>query len=262
MPESSGGDFSGSSGTRFYLMPHVVSARHGDATVLMDQKRGTYFTLTEVAGRAWELIGAGAGTTELVEQLLEEYDVSRSRLEQDIDATLRLLVAHRLMGNARASAPGLERYPATRRPRAPAAVDSELPVPSVLGCGLMILVVKMMLRVLGLDRTRRWIQRRVCGFPERTGVDLTALKEAERRVAMAGALYPGRAKCLEQSLVLYYALGKGGIHTQLRIGVQPFPFLAHAWVEYGDIPINDVLEHVQWFTALPDPDGECLCVPH
>lgn len=79
------------------------------------------------------------------------------------------------------------------------------------------------------------------------------IEATERSVAMAGALYPGRAKCLEQSIVLYYQLRRVGIATHFRIGAQPFPFLAHAWVEWNGNPINDVPEHVQWFTPFPEP---------
>jgi hypothetical protein len=69
---------------------------------------------------------------------------------------------------------------------------------------------------------------------------------------MAGAMYPGRAMCLEQSLTLYYVLRRMGIHAEYRQGVQPHPFRAHAWVEYEGAPINDLAEHVRLFTLLPN----------
>ena len=69
---------------------------------------------------------------------------------------------------------------------------------------------------------------------------------------MAGALYPGRALCLEQSLALYYLLRRRGVPVRYCQGVQPYPFEAHAWVEYGGTPINDVIDHVTLFARFPD----------
>jgi hypothetical protein len=34
------------------------------------------------------------------------------------------------------------------------------------------------------------------------------------------------------------------------MGVQMYPFLAHAWVEHDGVPINDVPEHVQLFRPI------------
>ena len=125
-------------------------------------------------------------------------------------------------------------------------------VPSVLRCALMIFAVKTALKAYGFGRTLRWIRRRIEGVPMLEEVHVDAVTATEFAVAMAGALYPGRALCLEQSLVLYYLLCRGGVPVELRLGVQPHPFLAHAWVQYQGQPINDVPEHVKRFAPLPD----------
>jgi hypothetical protein len=74
----------------------------------------------------------------------------------------------------------------------------------------------------------------------------------EQAVAMAAALYPGRALCLEQSLALYDVLRRQGVSVSFRMGVQPHPFQAHAWIEHGGTPINDIAEHIKPFMRLPD----------
>jgi hypothetical protein len=129
-------------------------------------------------------------------------------------------------------------------------VQGALRIPSVLWCGFMIFAVKMALATRGFGWTARWIRRRVEVIPQVASVDLKALKLAESAVAMAAALYPGRALCLEQSLVLYYLLRRQGIPVRYCHGVQPHPFLAHAWVEYDSEPLNDVAEHVKHFARL------------
>jgi hypothetical protein len=42
------------------------------------------------------------------------------------------------------------------------------------------------------------------------------------------------------------------VAVRYRQGVQPFPFKAHAWLEYRGEVINDVPEHAKQFTPLPE----------
>lgn len=125
-------------------------------------------------------------------------------------------------------------------------------IPSVLRCAVTIFAVKLVLRSRGFGWTMRWLRQRVGAIPVDTMVDVEVVKAAERAVAMAGALYPGRAMCLEQSVVLYYLLRRQRIAVKYCQGVQPHPFAAHAWIEYRGEPINDVAEHVKWFVRLPE----------
>jgi hypothetical protein len=122
--------------------------------------------------------------------------------------------------------------------------------PSLWLCGLLIGVTKLGLKTVGFRRIIGWIDSRTAPSPI---VDLPAdaAVHIERAVAMAAAFYPGRAMCLEQSIVLYYCLRRRGVAAAFRIGIQSYPFAAHAWVEYRDRPLNDVEEHVKWFAPFP-----------
>lgn len=236
---------------RFHHLPLVVSARARDATVLMDRKRGTYFTLNEVAGRVWELVGAGETALEMVERLLEEYDVSREQLEADVAATLRQLIDDRLLAPGVASDP----TPAERPPKRSSGATMnvrELRIPSVPWCGLLIAWFKGLLRIRGFLGTLEWIRHRIEPLPATAEVELETVKGVEYAVTMAGALYPGRAKCLEQSLTLYYLLRRHGVAVKYCQGVQPYPFQSHAWIEYRGEAINDVPEHAQFFARFPE----------
>jgi hypothetical protein len=148
--------------------------------------------------------------------------------------------------------------------RVRAASPASLPAPSLIACSFRILLVKLQLRLLGFDRTwaivRRRAEPRGDGAPARAHEDLTPSLEpgheaVEYRVALASALYPGRALCLERSLVLYHYLRRARIPVQFRLGVQPYPFAAHAWVERDGVPINDVPEHVAYFTPVDAVGG-------
>ncbi len=129
-----------------------------------------------------------------------------------------------------------------------------LQVPSLLRCGLMVLLAKSLLKARGFGPTVRWVKERVTTVPLAARVDEDAVRASERMVALACALYPGRAQCLERSLVLYYVLRRQGVDVRFVNGVKVDPFAAHAWLEYRDEPINDVAEHVELYSRLLD-DG-------
>src|SRR4029077_11416334 len=73
---------------RFRPFPHVVWARHADATVLLDAERGQYYTLNEVAGRVWELVAAGEPVVEILRSLRDEYEAPAEAFEADVAALL------------------------------------------------------------------------------------------------------------------------------------------------------------------------------
>lgn len=133
------------------------------------------------------------------------------------------------------------------------ALDVSREVPSFARCSVVLIVVIGSLRTLGFARTLRlvrWATRRValtCDAP------FEAAEAIARRVAMVAAFYPGRARCLEQSLALYYALRRTGMESALRLGVQPVSFAAHAWVEYQGEPVHEgeVVRTVVPFPEIP-----------
>lgn len=123
-------------------------------------------------------------------------------------------------------------------------------LPSVLWCGLLLIGVKFALTTAGFERTWRWLRLYAARATILDMVDPALVAAIEHRVATAAALYPGRALCLEQSLALYYLLRHSGISAALRLGVQAYPFLAHAWIEHDGLPVNDLLEHISEFTPI------------
>jgi hypothetical protein len=77
---------------RFRPFSHVVWARHADATVLLDAERGLYYTLNEVASRAWELLTAGEPVIEILRCLGGEFDAPAETLQADLAALLKCLL--------------------------------------------------------------------------------------------------------------------------------------------------------------------------
>jgi hypothetical protein len=78
------------------------------------------------------------------------------------------------------------------------------------------------------------------------------IERTSKRVAVAAAFFPGKALCLERSLVLTYCLRIQGVDARFRIGVQPLNFAAHAWVECDGVPISVDGEIVRKLVAFPE----------
>lgn len=108
--------------------------------------------------------------------------------------------------------------------------------PGVFRCLLLLALADTATRVLGLRRTLALVRRvRLRGPSDETSVVSTTA----HRVAVAAAFYPRRALCLEQSIALYILLRRRGARAELKLGVRPRPFYAHAWVELDGQPINE-----------------------
>lgn len=122
--------------------------------------------------------------------------------------------------------------------------------PSVALCLALLALFDLSLRCFGLRRTVHMVQRYV--RPRNDAPDPSVLAaEAVRRVANAAVFYPRRALCLEQSVVLFYVLRRRGVPAELKVGVQPFPFVAHAWVEHEGRPLNEHEEFVMRLAPFP-----------
>jgi hypothetical protein len=96
-------------------------------------------------------------------------------------------------------------------------------------------------------RLAQWLGRR--GRADRS---LGSADEVVRSVAVAAAFFPGRAVCLEQSIAAYVLLRRRGHPALLRVGVQPYPFRAHAWVELGGRPVLENEDELVKFVPFPE----------
>jgi len=122
--------------------------------------------------------------------------------------------------------------------------------PSYLTCFITLVVSDIALRASGLRGAVR-LARRLAGRRARGTQSEQVVTETVRRVATAATFYPRRALCLEQSVSLYILLARRGLPVDLRIGVHPMPFAAHAWVEHGGRPLNEREDFVRGLTPFP-----------
>src|SRR5438876_653853 len=77
--------------------PQVVARRVEDEIVLVQLDRNNIYALNRTGARFWELIQEGRSRSAAFEQMLEEFDVSRTELESEIDGFLDLLFREGLL---------------------------------------------------------------------------------------------------------------------------------------------------------------------
>jgi Coenzyme PQQ synthesis protein D (PqqD) len=86
--------------SEFVIVPHVRARTVGEEMVLLHLESGIYFGLDAVGAHVWQLIQAGKSLRQACDALIEEYDVSREILEQDVLALARDLVDKKLVNVA------------------------------------------------------------------------------------------------------------------------------------------------------------------
>lgn len=115
-----------------------------------------------------------------------------------------------------------------------------------LRAAAMLPLIALSLRLRGFRKTQAYLQKflslpnlpPIVSVPQKAD----AIADMTARMARAAARRTlGRATCLEQSLALWWLLGRQGITCELRVGVRKNgeEFEAHAWVECGGIAVAE-----------------------
>ena len=141
--------------------------------------------------------------------------------------------------------------PNDRRRRAARPTRSSLPVSQARGgaavrAGLASLEAGLRFRRLSLEAA---IQPEILREPpgairQRPHEDLTA--------AFLTALpwIPAQGRCLQRAYALRRLLAREGIQADWVFGVRTWPFLAHCWLQIGDLVLADDLDRVRGFTPI------------
>jgi PqqD family protein of HPr-rel-A system len=73
-----------SSQSKFIRNTNAISGRLNDELVMMDIKKGKYFSLNPVATRIWDLLDQPLSMEELCTLLTEEYDVDPGQCREEV----------------------------------------------------------------------------------------------------------------------------------------------------------------------------------
>ncbi|WP_394830063.1 lasso peptide biosynthesis B2 protein [Pendulispora rubella] len=223
------------SGPRVWARRQTVSTLAGphdapwrDRTIVLDMRRGRYRRFSGMGSRIWELLEHPARLNDIVERLEDEYDAPRARIGADVQAFLVDLERIGLV----------ETRAIVAAPPAPAE------------CILALAAARTLVKVAGLHRALAVLRAHSRGRPSLVNRDV--VEQAVRAMRVAGALYPGRAECLERSMALCFVLRRRGLHARLHFGVDPFYFDGHAWVAHDGQLLDETRETLTTYVPLTD----------
>lgn len=107
------------------------------------------------------------------------------------------------------------------------------------------------LTCLPLERVVRNARRRQAAFADMQAPDPQEVHDlVEIHRVLQPLAFTARNHCLFDSLSLHAFLSGYGAPVRWVFGVKRHPFLAHCWVQFGDIVCNDALEHVCLFHPI------------
>jgi hypothetical protein len=115
-----------------------------------------------------------------------------------------------------------------------------------LRAAVVLPFISLSLRLRGFRATQTSLQKRLpkesSGVSDKSnGVQTEPAALTARMVRSAAHRTWGNPACLEQSLALWWLLGRQGIASSVRIGTRKTDqkFEAHAWVECGGVALNE-----------------------
>lgn len=87
-------------GERFRPARQVLATRAGEDTVLLDLRRGQYYTLNHVGARVWALLHDDCSAPDIVARLSTEYDAPAEVIAADVSALLATMAEASLVERA------------------------------------------------------------------------------------------------------------------------------------------------------------------
>lgn len=130
-----------------------------------------------------------------------------------------------------------------------------------LRAALLLPLISLSLRMRGFGATQGALQKFLPSLDRQTTTSPGSNAKLTARMVRAAVHHGmGHPTCLEESLALWWLLGRRGIASQLRIGIkkQSPKFEAHAWVELGGAPLNEPETPHQHYAAF---EGEISAAP-
>jgi hypothetical protein len=124
-----------------------------------------------------------------------------------------------------------------------------------LRAAALLPLISLSLRLRGFRKTQAFLQRFLPQSNDTMDISVPARAKLTIRMVRAAVRHSaGHPTCLEESLALWWMLGRQGITSGLRIGVRKRDekFEAHAWVEREGVALNEpesLHEHYAAFDA-------------
>jgi hypothetical protein len=122
-----------------------------------------------------------------------------------------------------------------------------------LQAAALLPLVSLSLRLRGFRKTQAFLQK-FLSLPSHPA-DISVSSSPNLTVRMVRAAVRagiGRPTCLDESLAIWWLLGRQGIRSELKVGVRKEgeKFEAHAWVERDGMALNEPEARHQHYAAF------------
>jgi len=199
-----------------------------DIARLVDLEHGRFYALNATGTRLLTL-ALLIGPEKAIGQVAEEHGVDEDRVRADWTKLLSRLRHRQLLAT---------NVPARRRA-----------LPGRLALWGLLALAWLSLRLLGWAATIRLWRGEHPLNTEPWQTSMTPLvqrfDQALRSIAATHLLNP---QCKERAVVAWHILrNRWGLTAELVVGVQAFPFKAHAWVECGPWTVTDERAHCEMY---------------
>ena len=114
----------------------------------------------------------------------------------------------------------------------------------------MLPLLSLSLRFRGFLKTRTFLENHLSATNLLAGSSALALTVRMVRAAVRHSW--AHPTCLQESLVLWWLLGRQGVASELRVGVRKHEskFEAHAWVECDGVALNEPQAQHEHYAAF------------
>jgi len=209
------------------------------AAVLLDLRTAEYIVLDHVATAMWQVL-LSAESSQRVAILQRRFNVPGERLEADLGSFARSCIERGFLQYETPAVPERGTQRSTRR--------------SLLALRAWWSLVSTSRALSARGFASTYLSYSQISKPRAAeGSCEDLVKHAELAFVRAEHLFVMRSApqdCLPRSLALYQFLLSVGVPADHCIGVQRYPFKAHAWVESGNRVLCDSADFVRLFAEL------------
>lgn len=224
----------------YRLRKHIYITQFRDEFILLDLKQDTYtICFQKLSDLLMGLLEENKSTSE------DNHLIKHLSLNSEELASVQQLIDDNIIEEKNSPSPfHIDRKPDTQ---GVSNVDWSLPLENkiisvnikVLKAFVTLLQVNIFMKVRGFYSTIQLIKKHRKKESNYIIPSDEELRDLATIVNKACLLYPTRTKCLEWAMTYVLMALKQGWKCNLEIGVQNYPFMAHAWVECDGKVVTD-----------------------
>ena len=238
------------------VKPGTFLAECGGNGILLDLLADRYLALDAMSTAIWKYLSTDYKVGAISTSIAHDFALDHESAEREVVAQLCVWKEWGLV--VPADAPPAAKLPTDKAKGEPATGRVSSAELAGINCSLahagVLLIAKAWthwsLKVAGLANTLAKLQRMTSSPPRSAMFENDVLRMLQTYRMLRLSWTDGREDCLVRSIQLARALRVIGVTTEFCIGVDRFPFRAHAWLELGGRVVSEIQPELQCFVVI------------